>query len=47
MSSMVESDAGLDNSVFELGLTREQRKNLALASLGSMWNSMNSWCLGF
>ena len=36
MSLMVESGAILDNPALQRGLTREQRKNLVLASLGSM-----------
>ena len=47
MSSMVESDAILGNSALQRGLTREQRKNLVLASLGSMLEFYEFMVFGF
>jgi MFS family permease len=47
MSSMVESGAILGNSALKRGLTREQRKNLVLASLGSMLEFYEFMVFGF
>jgi MFS family permease len=47
MSSMVESDAIPGNSALQRGLTREQRKNLVLASLGSMLEFYEFIVFGF
>lgn len=47
MSSMVESDAILGNSALKRGLTSEQRKNLVLASLGSMLEFYEFMVFGF
>ncbi len=47
MSSIVESDSILQDSAFRRGLTREQRKNLVLASLGSMLEFYEFMVFGF
>jgi MFS family permease len=47
MSSIVESDASVRGSAFNRGLTGEQRKNLMLASLGSMLEFYEFMVFGF
>jgi MFS family permease len=47
VSSIVESDAIVRDSAFNRGLTREQRKNLVLASLGSMLEFYEFMVFGF
>jgi MFS family permease len=47
MSSIVESDTILRGSAFRRGLTGEQRKNLVLASLGSMLEFYEFMVFGF